>query len=224
MANAAMLTSTLATVGLTGLNSEGCRHPARSFTILLAGNLSHVRFSPRAVCQLKSLKYISSAQPGFGRRGVGEVAAFVLGKRMGHDVDVGRIVVPPFRFTRDSVTFESADLGPLEPNETFIGTYHTHPDGDLEEGVLSAVDLDFIRQGYVDFHGRVGRLSSSADGVDWLFDIVEPRDGDWNVYAHDGSRLAELDTICKATPRHCPIDELRLAGSRFYLLSRYYEE
>src|SRR5260221_14559888 len=61
MANAAMLMSTLATVGARDLDSAGCRHPARFFTLLLDGRLSHVRFSPRAVCQLKRLKHISAA-------------------------------------------------------------------------------------------------------------------------------------------------------------------
>ena len=155
-----------------------------------------MRFGARTVCQLRRLKEISAAQPGFGVRGLGEVAAFLLGRRLdeGSDVDVTRVVVPPFRFNRDAVTFQAADLGPLEAREQMIGTYHTHPDGDLEEGVLSETDLRFMKTGRVNFHGQIGPLRAPGPGLDWLFDIVEPRDGDWNVYAHDQARLEEIAT------------------------------
>src|SRR5206468_2623346 len=141
----------------------------------------------------------------------GEMAAFLLGRRFpgSSDVDVTRIVIPPFRFSGESVSLIDADLGPLLPREQFIGTWHTHPDGDLEEGVLSTTDLHFIRYGWVDFHGQVGALRSPGSDIDWLFDIVEPRDGDWNVYAHDRERLEELRQACE-TERMCPLDELRL--------------
>ena len=165
------------------------------------------------------------AQPGFGERGLGEVAAFLLGRRLpgGADVDVSRVVVPPFRFTRDTLTFVAADLGPLQPGEQFIGTYHTHPEGDLEQGVLSDIDLRYMRTGRADFHGRVGALGQGGPDIDWLFDIVEPRDGDWNVYAHDQARLEEIATTCDEG-RSCPLDQLRLTGSRYYLLTKFYEE
>jgi proteasome lid subunit RPN8/RPN11 len=224
MANAALLGRELVAVGRPALDGEPCRAAPRSFALYVDGRLSRVRFAARAVCQLWRLKQISTAQPGFGRRGLAEVAAFVVGRRFGDsaDVDVVRVVVPPFRFTGDTVTFVPADLGALAPGESFIGTYHTHPEGDVEEGVLSATDLAFMRQGRVDFHGRVGDLATATDGVDWLFDIVEPRDGDWNVYAHDRRRLDELTDRC----RHhadCPVEQLRITGSRYYLFTRFFE-
>jgi proteasome lid subunit RPN8/RPN11 len=184
-----------------------------------------VRFGARSVCQLALLKQISAAQPGYGERGLAEVAAFVLGRRLagGADVDVTRIVVPPFRFTADTVTFQPADLGALQAGEQFIGTYHTHPDGDLLQGVLSETDLEYMRSGFVDFAGAVGALGGQSSQLDWLFDIVDPKLGDWNVYAHDAQRLGELHERCqKQSP--CPINELRLAGSAFNLYSRVYEE
>ena len=64
---------------------------------------------------------------------------------------------------------------------------------------------------------RSGRL-------DWLFDIVDPREGDWNVYAHDAVRLRELATLCTQKSPPCPLNELRIAGSRFHLLARTYDE
>ena len=222
MANAAVLMATLEDVGHPGLGGgEPCAARGRSFAMLKDGRLRRVRFGGRAVCQLQRLKAISAAQPG----GLGEVAAFVLGRALpkSGDVDVSRIVVPPFRFTRDTLTFVAADLGPLLPGEQFIGTYHTHPEGDAEQGVLSEIDLGYMQVGRADFHGRVGDLGAAGPDADWLFDIVEPRDGDWNVYAHDPRRLGELLDHCRRE-RDCPVNELRLAGSPFYLLVRHYEE
>lgn len=231
MANAAILMAALDEVQHPGLGREPagevnrCRAAARLFALRLSGRLSRVRFGARSVCQLQRLKSISAAQPGFGHRGLGEVAAFVLGRRVpgGSDVDVTRVVVPPFRFTRDTLTFVAADLGPLQPSEQLIGTYHTHPEGDLEQGVLSDTDLSYMHTGYVDFHGQVGSLREPGPALDWLFDIVEPRDGNWNVYAHDAPRLTELLSRCQRE-EVCPLNELRLAGSPYNLLTRYYDE
>lgn len=246
MANAAVLMAALDDVGYPGLSSglssglsaslslgqknDGervapCTSRPRTFALLIDGRLSRVRFGGRSVCQLQRLKAISMAQPGFDRRGLGEVAAFIVGRRVpgGSDVDVTRVVVPPFSFTRDTLTFVPADLGPLQGGEQLIGTYHTHPEDDIEQGVLSDIDLRYMHTGYVDFHGQVGRLREGAEGLDWLFDIVEPRDGDWNVYAHDWSRLAGLYMKCETTAE-CPVNNLRLTGSPYYLLTRYYQE
>lgn len=243
MANAALLQAELDEVPhplAAPSPPPACGARARTFAVMLAGRLSRVRFAARTVCQLRRLKEISMAQEagptahgtglhgraGAGGRPLGEVAAFVVGRRLpgGDDVDVTRVVVPPFRFTEDSLTFVPADLGPLEKGEQMIGTYHTHPDGDLEQGVLSDIDLSYMmRTGYIDFHGQVGPLRSPRGGLDWLFDIVEPRDGEWNVYAHDPARLLDLLRRCE-TETVCPLNELRLAGSPYYLLTRHYEE
>jgi hypothetical protein len=225
MANAALLRMALNEVGIPGLDEKECTASPRSFSVLLAGRLSHVRFGARAVCQLRRLKKISVGQAA-RRGGLGELAAFILGRRVGtsRDVDVTRVIVPPFRFRSDSVALVDADLGPLLPREQLIGTWHTHPDGDLEEGILSTTDLHFIRYGYVDFHGQVGALRRPCQDVDWLFDIVEPRNGDWNVYAHDRDRLEELRQSCEADAEKCPLDDLRLTGSRFYLFTRFFDE
>jgi len=225
MANAAVVRMALNEVGIPGLDEKECQAVPRSFSVLLAGRLSNVRFGARAVCQLRRLKKISVGQAD-RRRGLGEVAAFILGRRLGHgsEVDVTRVIVPPFRFRSDSVALADADLGPLLPREQLIGTWHTHPDGDLEEGVLSTTDLHYIRYGYVDFHGQVGALRADGPDLDWLFDIVEPREGDWNVYAHDRDRLEELRQRCEADPDRCPLDDLRLAGSHFCLFTRFFEE
>jgi hypothetical protein len=228
MANAALLKAALDDVGHPGLAVEGadpCRTRPRVFSVLVDERLSRVRFGGRVVCQLQRLKEISAAQPGFGVRGLGEVAAFLVGRRLGdtRDVDVTRVVVPPFRFNRDTVQFQAADLGPLGDGEHMIGTYHTHPEGDLEEGVLSETDLRFMRTGRINFGGQIGPLRAPGPGLEWLFDIVEPRDGDWNIFAHDRQRLFDLLAICDSGAS-CPIENLRLAGSRHYLLTRYYEE
>jgi hypothetical protein len=80
-----------------------------------------------------------------------------------------------------------------------------------------------MRTGFVDFAGQVGPLDHPSPRLDWLFDIVEPREGSWNVYAHDTRRLASLRERCsRESP--CPLNELRIAGSSFNLLARYYEE
>ena len=227
MANAAVLNEALLQVPHPGLGPKGgsCSARARTFAVLLGGQLSRVRVGAQAVCQLQRLKQISAAQPGYGERGLAEVAAFILGRRLagGADVDVTRIVVPPFRFTGDTVTFEPANLGALQAGEQFIGTYHTHPDGDLLQGVLSETDLGYMQSGFVDFAGAVGSLDGPSSQLDWLFDIVDPKLGDWNVYAHDAERLRLLHARCqKQSP--CPINELRLAGSAFNLYSHVYEE
>jgi hypothetical protein len=218
MANEAVLMESLS------LDDATCNASGRTIALAVGGRLSRVRFAARAVCQLQRLKQISVAQPGFGHHGIAEVAAFVLGHRHKELVDVTRIVVPPFRFTGQTITFLAADLGPLDHGEQLIGTYHTHPDDDWRQGVLSEVDLRFMHTGYVDFHGRVGFLydDDNAD-TDWLFDIVETRDGGWNVYAHDRALLDALYDKCTAGPR-CPVDALRVPGTGFYLLTRYYED
>jgi proteasome lid subunit RPN8/RPN11 len=219
IANAAGLREALALAGDPDGDPRECRAAARWFQLMPDGKQSRVSFSTRAVCQLKRLKQISIAQP----QGLAEMAAFIVGTRHGRHVTVTRIVVPPFHFTHDAITFMPADLGPLQPDEKFIGTYHTHPDRDEEAGVPSDIDLAFIRNGVIDFHGQVGPLANATSGIDWLFDIVETRDGEWNVFAHDKIRLAELASICEREV-YCPVDEMRLAGSRYYLLSRYYTE
>ncbi|HNN97197.1 MAG TPA: hypothetical protein PKI03_33240 [Pseudomonadota bacterium] len=271
MANAALLNAILSDVPHPGFarDHQRCEARARSFAVQLRGRLSRVRFGARSVCQLRRLKAISAAQPGFGPRGLAEVAAFVLGRRLQGpvtqdaivDVDVSRIVVPPFRFGDATLTFTAADLGPLQPGELFIGTYHTHPEGDVSQGVLSETDIDYMRQAVIEFGGELAGEALAPTGTDlsanhaaepppssgsspsaagssespprlaplaiprsdWLFDIVDPREGDWNVYAHDGARLSELSALCRSrTP--CPLNELRIAGSRFHLLARVYEE
>ena len=216
MANQAVLMEALTAVD----DASGCR--ARTIALGLGGRLSRVRFAGRAVCQLARLKQISVAQPGFGARGLAEVAAFVLGRRRGGDVAVTRVVVPPFRFTGATLSFVSADLGRLADGEQLIGTYHTHPDDDWHQGLLSRVDLGFMRLGRVDFHGRVGWLDAASHDLDWLFDIVEPRNGDWNVFAHDRDVLDALTARCDRGD--CPLNALRLPGTPYYLLARYYEE
>jgi hypothetical protein len=242
MANAAILRLALNEVGTPGFDERDCDARPRTVSVLLDGRLSRVRFGARVVCQLRKLKQISAAQPGFGKHGLGEVAAFLLGRRMpagdagdgpdvgdgagddeaGDAVDVTRVVVPPFRFSRDTVRFVDADLGALLPHEKLIGTYHTHPDDDLTQGLLSTTDLAFMHRGRADFHGEVGWLGQKSPRVDWLLDIVEPRDGHWNVFAHDGARLAELYRRCQVGPT-CPLDQLRIVGSPFYVLTRFYE-
>jgi hypothetical protein len=121
------------------------------------------------------------------------------------------------------VTFTPADLGALQAGEQFLGTYHTHPDGDLMQGVLSETDLAYMRSGFIDFAGAVGALDGQSAHLDWLFDIVDPRLGDWNVYAHDTTRLDALRARC-SQQSPCPINELRIAGSAFHLYTRFYEE
>jgi proteasome lid subunit RPN8/RPN11 len=222
MANRAVLMEALDAVVAPG-GDDDCHAAARTVALGLGGRLSRVRFGASIVCQLLRLKQISVAQPGFGRRGLAEVAAFVLGRRSGRDVDVTRIVVPPFRFTGATLALVPADLGPLGRDEQLIGTYHTHPDDDWHQGLLSRTDLRFMRAGFVDFHGHVGPLVIESDDVDWLFDIVEPRVGDWNVFAHDRDRLRALDDECESDDRRCPLESLRLPGTRYYLLARYYE-
>jgi len=215
MANQAVLMEALADADPTACHR-------RTIALATNGRLSRVRFGRRAVCQLARLKEISVAQPGFGARGLAEVAAFVLGRRTLGDVEVTRIVVPPFRFTGDTLSFVAADLGPLDDGEQLIGTYHTHPDDDWHQGLLSRVDLGFMRSGHVDFHGRVGWLDHESRDLDWLFDIVEPRNGDWNVFAHDRDVLDQLTSRCDAGD--CPLNALRLPGTAYYLLARYYED
>jgi hypothetical protein len=111
MANQAVLMEALAAVD----DGAGCR--ARTVALAVGGRLSRVRFAPRIVCQLQRLKEISVAQPGFGARGLAEVAAFVLGRRTRGDVAVTRVVVPPFR----SPTASSSSA-PITRTPTTTGT------------------------------------------------------------------------------------------------------
>jgi proteasome lid subunit RPN8/RPN11 len=220
MANAAILTEGLA-------QSRACSTAPRAFMVHLAGRTRRVRVPSPIVCQLQTLKAISIAQPGFGSRGLAELAAFLLARPIGDDtaIELTRIVIPPFHFTRDTITFLDADLGALAPGEVLVGTYHTHPDDDLSEGLLSLTDLRYMRLGHIDFHGAIGWLARPHGGLDWIFDIVDPRDGAWNVFAHDAARLEAVRTSCE--PRGAPgcrLDDLRIAGSPYYLLVRTYEE
>jgi hypothetical protein len=221
MANAAVLESALAEPAV-----RRCSASPRSFSVRLTGRTRLVRVPSPVVCELAELKLISTMQPGFGRGGLAEVAAFLIGRKLGDaDMELSRVVVPPFRYTRDTVTFEDADLGSLAPGEILIGTYHTHPDDDLSEGLLSVTDLTYMRIGHIDFHGAVGWLAAPQGGLDWIFDIVDPKEGGWNVYAHDADRLELVRRSCAHPgPRGCLLDELRLAGSPYYLLVRTYEE
>jgi len=170
---------------------------------------------------------ISIAQPGFGSRGLAELAAFLLARPIGDDttLELKRIVIPPFHFTSDAITFLDADLGSLGPSELLVGTYHTHPDDDLSEGLLSVTDLRYMHQGHIDFHGAVGWLAHPTGGLDWVFDIVDPREGAWNVFAHDVARLDAVRQGCdRPRSQSCRLDDLRIAGSPYYLLVRTYEE
>ena len=144
-----------------------------------------------------------------------------------HAINDGRI----FRFLNKPIEKEqllsvidaAAAQHRLQAGEQFIGTYHTHPDGDLLQGVLSETDLGYMQSGFVDFAGTVGALGTASSQLDWLFDIVDPRLGDWNVYAHDAARLRALHARCQLQSP-CPINELRIAGSAFNLYSHVYEE
>lgn len=231
-ANAAILQATLDEVASLGApGGRPCARPVRSFPIEIQGSLHRVRIPARVVCQLQLLKQISIAQPGFGPRGLAEVAAFFVGHKTpasdgAYDVLVSRLVIPPFRFDGATLTFSAADVGPLAPGEAFLGTYHTHPEGDLTQGVLSETDLEYLQKGSIDFSGQVGPLASAHEptrGLDWLFDIVDTRDGDWSVYAHDVIRLTRLHKLCVEQPP-CPLNQLRIAGSPFHLLARVYDE
>ena len=73
-----------------------------------------------------------------------------------------------------------------------------------------------MRFGYIDFHGQLGSVWTPSGGLEWLFDVIDPRDGGWNVYGHDRARLDELRVLCEAQPL-CPLDDLRTVGSDLYL-------
>ena len=120
------------------------------------------------------------------------MAAFVLGRRTRGDVEVTRIVVPPFRFTGATLSFVPADLGALAPASSSSAPITRTPTTTGTRACSSRVDLAFMRAGHVDFHGRVGWLDNESRDLDWLFDIVEPRNGDWNVFAHDRDILDQL--------------------------------
>src|SRR2546430_13570280 len=66
LGNAAVLRMQLAEVGTPGFDEHDCQAAPRTFHILLDNALSKVRFGGRAVCQLRRLKRVSVAQPGFG--------------------------------------------------------------------------------------------------------------------------------------------------------------
>ncbi len=222
MANAAILAEATAAPAV-----RGCSRPPRSFTVYLGGRTRRVRVPSPIVCQLALLKAISVAQPGFGSQGLAELAAFLVGRTRGDadDVELARVVIPPFHFTRDTITFLDADLGPLDAGERLVGTYHTHPDDDLSEGLLSVTDLRYMQAGRIDFHGAVGWLAAPRGGLDWIFDIVDPREGAWNVFAHDAARLEAVRRSCEPPERvSCRLDDLRTAGRADYLLVRTYEE
>jgi len=226
MANAAVLA-----VALDRPEVRACSRAPRRFLVHLEGRTRRVRVPSQVVCQLAALKSISVGQPGFGQRGLAELAAFLLARPLDGrsaedvpgDVELTRVIVPPFHFTRDTITFLDADLGPLATGERLVGTYHTHPDDDQREGLLSLTDLRYMRQGHIDFHGQVGWLARPNGGLDWIFDIVDPREGAWNVFAHDGPRLEGVRRRCELGVT-CPLEELRIAGSPNYLWVRTYEE
>lgn len=223
-ANAAILNALLDEVPHPGLATGApCQARARLVAVLLDGRLSRVRFSGRQVCQLRRLKEVSTRQEGLGKSEVAEVAAFLLGKRLGDDVDVTRVVVPPFRFSGDTLDFIAADLGPLQPGEQLIGTYHTHPGSELEQGVLSETDLAYMVSGTAEIAGQGAALNDSGPQTDWLLDIVDPKWGDWNAFAHDRKKLRALHARCVSSSP-CPLNELRLGGSDHNLYVRFYEE
>ncbi|MEO6953144.1 MAG: hypothetical protein ABI321_15190 [Polyangia bacterium] len=218
MANAAILHMVLESPAVLD-----CARPPRRFDVQLDGTTRHVRVPSPVVCQLAALKRISVLQPGFGKGGLGEMAAFLLARSAADGVELARIVVPPFSFTRDSVTFLDADLGSLAPDERLVGTYHTHPDDDRLEGTPSYTDLRFMRRAHIDFHGQLGWVSQPRGGLEWLFDVIDPRDGGWNVYSHDTARLDEVRRRCETT-LHCPLDALRTPGSELSLRVAVYDE
>lgn len=223
-ANAAILNAILEEVPHPSLSPDApCQAKARIVAVQLDGKLSRVRFSGRQVCQLKRLKDVSIRQEGLGRDEVAEVAAFLLGKRLGSDVDVTRVLVPPFRFSGDSLDFLAADLGPLQPGEQLIGTYHTHPGDELHQGVLSETDLTYMVSGQVELEGQGSALNDPGPRTDWLLDIVDPKRGDFCIYAHDRKRLQALHERCRLLSP-CPLNELRLGGSDLNLYVRFYEE
>ncbi len=78
MANSATLKRALSQAGDPLDDPRECHAPARWFHVLLDGRQSRIAFPTRAVCQLRRLKEISTAQEGFGNGGLGEMAAFIL--------------------------------------------------------------------------------------------------------------------------------------------------
>ena len=223
-ANAAVLSALLDEVPHPRLSTgSDCQARARLLVVMIDGRLSRVRFSGRQVCQLRRLKEVSTGQEGLAKNEVAEVAAFLLGKRLGDDVDVTRVVVPPFRFSGDTLDFIAADLGPLSPGEQLIGTYHTHPGSELEQGVLSETDLAYMVSGRAEIGGQGASLNDPGPQTDWLIDIVDPKWGDWNAFAHDRRKLKALHARCMASSP-CPLNELRLGGSDNNLFVRFSEE
>jgi len=225
-ANAAILNALLEDVPF-GETPKPCDARPRLVAVQLRGQLSRVRFSDRQVCKLRRLKEASTQQEGLSHDDVAEVAAFLIGKRLGDDVDVTRIVVPPFRFAGDALDFVGADLGKLDAHERLIGTYHTHPGNELEQGVLSETDLAYMVSGVAQFQTEP-EMNRAIEGVggmqtSWLLDIVDPKWGDWNVYAHDQKRLSSMQVRCVQHPP-CPLNELRLGGSDYNLFVRFFEE
>ena len=218
MANAAVLRMVLESESV-----RDCALAPRRFDVVLDGRARRVRVPSSVVCQLAALKRISVLQPGFGQGGLGEMAAFLLARPYGDSVELARLVIPPFSFSRDSVHFLDADLGPLGSDERLVGTYHTHPDDDRLEGTPSYTDLRFMRRAHIDFHGALGWVGAPRGGLDWMFDVIDPRDGGWNVYAHDARRLDDLRDRCDTTST-CPLDALRTPGHELSLRVTVYDE
>ena len=92
-----------------------------------------------------------------------------------------------------------------------------------KQGVLSETDLAYMVSGRAEIGGQGASLNDPGPQTDWLIDIVDPKWGDWNAFAHDRRKLKALHARCMASSP-CPLNELRLGGSDNNLFVRFYEE
>ena len=77
----------------------------------------------------------------------------------------------------------------------------------------------------IDFHGQVG-TSRPRPGLDWLFDH-RAAGRRLEHLRHDKERLKNLLDLCQTTAPPTPSarwTKLRISGSPYYLLTRFYEE
>ena len=184
-ANAAVLSALLDEVPHPRLSTgSDCQARARLLVVMLDGRLSRVRFrGGRSVsfAGSKKCRRDRGACQKRSRRSGGVSARQAARRRRGCHASGGAAV----SFSGDTLDFIAADLGPLSPGEQLIGTYHTHPGSELEQGVLSETDLAYMVSGRAEIGGQGASLNDPGPQTDWLIDIVDPKWGDWNAFAHD---------------------------------------
>lgn len=205
-------------------SEDVANEPAREFNVDAPGRGSlRVVFPRRHLERLRLMKQISMNQPGLDDYHVAEIPAYIFGVERDGEVVVTRTEVADFTFEGDTISVLRPKVADLRTGEKIVGTYHTHPYDAERWGVLSEYDIIGVcREINIELSGgRIINPRQNPDKFNHLFDIVDPRNGDWSVYVHNERIYDQLNEIYESSRARRrgirPVNEMRRPTSPYYL-------